>query len=717
MKKTIFLLTGLLFLSNSFLQADEGMWLPVLIKKLNIKKMQEMGLQLSAEEIYSINQSSLKDAIPIFGGGCTSDVISKDGLLLTNYHCGYGRIQSHSTMENDYLKHGFWARTKEEELTNPGLSVTFLVRMEDVTDRINAKLNEKMTERERGDTIRKVSQELQKEATEGTHYESRVRNFFGGNQFYLLVFERYKDVRLVGAPPVSIGDFGSLTDNWMWPRHKADFCLFRIYMSPDGKPAEYAPGNIPYKPKHYLPVSIKGANNGDFAMILGYPGRTTRYMTSFGVKELMEITHPNRIKIRGKKLELMNTDMNADPAIRLKYAAKYKGSSNSWKYSIGQIRELKRMNVLIKKQETEDRFLKWLSEDDKRKEKYGQVLEIIEKVYTERRKYAYANQYIYESLLGGSEIISFTTQMNQLYRLLEDDHENKEEIDKIVSRLKSRAERHFKDYHLPTDKKITIAMFEYFIKDAPKEFHPASFSIIEKKYKGDLGKFSDDLFTKSIFADKARFNEFLNKPELKSLTKDLAFKMTEPIMTKLTEIGLKYRTISEDLRKSQRLFIAGLMEMEKDRVFYPDANSTMRLTYGTVSDYSARDAVVYKHYTTLKGVMEKEDTDNYEFIVPPKLKELYENKDYGRYGKNGTMPVCFITNNDITGGNSGSPVIGANGELIGLTFDGNWEGMSGDIAFEPEFQKTICVDARYILFIIDKFAGASHLIEEMTVIE
>ncbi len=717
MKRTIIgFFIAILFIFQP-IHADEGMWLPVLIKELNINKMQELGFVLTAEEIYSVNHSSLKDAIPIFGGGCTSEIISGQGLLMTNMHCGYRQVQSHSSLEHDYLKNGFWAMSREEELPCPGLSVTFLVRMEDVTQEVLKGITEDMDEEEQLEKIWEASEMIEKRAAEGNHYETLVRSFYGGNQYYLIVYERYRDVRLVGNPPVSISDFGSLTDNWMWPRHKADFALFRVYMSPDGKPAEYDPDNIPLKPKHYLPVSIRGVDKGDFAMILGYPGSTTRYMTSYGIEELLDVTHPNRIKIRGEKLELMNADMNADPAIRIKYAAKYKGASNYWKYSIGQTEGLNRLKVLDKKKSIEAQFTEWVKNSPAREAKYGDALDLIKKSYASRREYANASQYIRECLISGSEIISFANSIHYIVLPLSNPARTDQEEMEVASAVKTRAEQFFKDYNAETDKKITRALYRMFMEDVAPACFPESFSIITGKYDGDVAAFVDDLFAQSVFADQTRFNEFLNNLDPEVVEKDLAVKMASPIYLKSMEMRRKNSSFSQDLQKGQRLFIAGLMEMEKEKVFYPDANSTMRLTYGTVGDYSPKDAVVYKHYTTLKGVMEKEDPDNYEFIIPPKLKELYNEKDYGRYGRDGIMPVCFTTNNDITGGNSGSPVIGANGELIGLAFDGNWEAMSGDIAFEPDYQKTICVDTRYILFIIDKYAGASYLIDEMTIVD
>lgn len=698
-------------------KADEGMWLPHLLQKLNINQMQEMGLKLSAEDIYSINQSSLKDAIVIFGGGCTGEMISSEGLLLTNHHCGYRYIQSHSSTENNYLRDGFWSKSKEEELVTPGLSVQFLVRIEDVTDQFSKKLKDKLSEEQRAEIIKEISIGIIEKAKEGTHYEATVRNYFGGNEFYLLVYERFTDVRLVAAPPVSIGDFGSLTDNWMWPRHKADFSMFRVYMSPDGMPAKYSADNVPYKPKHHLPVSIKGVEEGDYAMIMGYPGSTDRFMTSFGVQEIMDIEHPNRIKIRGKKLELMNQDMEKDPAVRLKYAAKYKGVSNYWKYSIGQLKGLKSLKVVDQKAQIEKDFTAWVNESKKRKKAYGTVLNDIQTTIEARKDINNANQYLSEALLNGNEVISALRSYNSLYKLLQDENIDEKRIDKEIASLKSRADRFFKDYNLDTDKKVSIALYSMYLNDVKKEFQPKSIEIINVEFGGDVEKFINELLSSSIFVDQDKLNTFLAEPNLKDLEQDIAFRFAKGLLEKQSEFRNTNSVLNQKLVRAQRLFIRALREMNPDKIYYPDANFTMRVTYGKVGGYDGMDAVSFSHQTTLKGVMEKEDPNNYEFIVPEKLKTIYENKDYGDYGKNGVMPVCFITNNDITGGNSGSPVIGANGELIGLAFDGNWEAMSGDIAFEPNMQRTVCVDARYLLLIIDKVGGAKNLIEEMDIVK
>jgi len=715
MKKLTAIFISIALAFNMSAKADEGMWLLPLLEKLNIGTMTEMGLELTAEDIYSVNQSSLKDAIAIFGGGCTSEIVSPQGLLLTNHHCGYGIIQSHSSVEHDYLKDGFWAMSLDEEIASPGLSVTFLDYIEDVSDRINSLLNDEMDEQERSRIIREESGKIQDEVETGDFRSARVQDFFSGNNFYLLVYTRYADVRFVGAPPSSIGKFGADTDNWMWPRHTGDFSVFRVYMSPDGKPADYAEDNVPFEPKHYLPVSMQGVNEGDFAMILGYPGGTTRFMTSYEIDRELSITHPNRIKVRGLRQELMLEDMLADEKVRIQYASKYSGSTNYWKFSIGQSKGLKDLNVKAKKEDLQEKFTKWISMDPDKQKKYGDALSLIKNAVEGQASIDHASQYYTECLTRGSEILGFANGANGLYRALEEGADA-ERIKSMADRMKSGAERFFKNYNAPTDRKITAAMMELFAADVPAEYHAGIFATINKKYKGDFKKYVDLMFATSVFADQDRYNAFLENPSLKVLKKDMAYQAAESIFTSSNEIRRETRQFASDLAKGQRLWIGGVLEMEKDKVFSPDANFTMRLTYGSVKSYSPQDAVLYKYYTTLDGVMQKEDPDNWEFVVPPKLKELWEAKDYGAYGDGDQMKVCFITNNDITGGNSGSGVINGKGELIGLAFDGNWEAMSGDIAFEPDLQRCIAVDIRYVLWIMDKYAGAKHLIDEMTLV-
>ena len=716
MKKIIVLLFTVFLSFSSLLRADEGMWLLPLIQQLNIEKMQEMGLELSAEEIYSINQSSLKDAIVIFGRGCTGEVISDQGLILTNHHCGYGAIQEHSTTEHDYLKDGFWAMTKKEEIPTPGLTVTFLVKIEDVTEQISAEFTDVMSESDRQEMAYNKGKEIAAEATEGTHYDARVQSFFGGNQYYLLVYETFKDVRMVGAPPSSIGKFGADTDNWMWPRHTGDFSLFRVYADKDNKPAEYSKDNVPYQPKHHLPISLKGVEKNDFAMILGYPGGTQRYMTSWEVDERINVTNKNRIYVRGIRQDLMLEDMLEDDEVRIKYSSKYSGSTNYWKNSIGMNKALKQLKIYDEKVEEEKAFMDWVNENPERKEKYGEALSLIEKSVENRKDYIYVTQYISEALLRGTEMVSLAARLSRYEDGLKAD--NEEKVKEIVEEIKSMARGFYKDYNAPTDQKIAKAMFKTFAENVDKKYQPEVFETIESKYKNDYDKYIDKMFSKSVLTDSTELWDFLEKPSVKKLQKDPAYSAAQSIYKKYRELYQKISPLYADYDKGHRLYVKGIMEMKDGEALYPDANFTMRLTYGEILDYYPRDAVHYDYVTTLSGVMEKEDPDNWEFVVHDKLKELYKTKDYGRYAMDtGEMPVAFISTNDITGGNSGSPVINGKGHLIGTAFDGNWEAMSGDIVFEPELQRTISVDARYTLFIIDKFAGAKNLIEEMTIIE
>ncbi len=701
---------------SQFAKADEGMWLLPLINKLNINKMQEMGLKLSADDIYSINSSSLKDAIVIFGRGCTGEIISDQGLILTNHHCGYGNIQSLSSVEHNYLEDGFWAKKLEDELPAPGLTVTFMKSMEDVTAQINGALNDEMTEDARAEKIREITKELTTKASEEGRYKAIVEDYFEGNQFFLIVYETFEDIRFVGAPPSSIGKFGHDTDNWMWPRHTGDFSMFRVYAGPDGKPAKYSADNKPYQPAHHLPVSVKGVEKEDFAMTVGFPGSTNRYLTSWGIVERMDIINHSRIKPRGIKQEIWNADMSASEKVRIQYASKYAGSSNYWKNSIGMNRGLENLNVVAKKEALEAEFEKWVNASADRKAKYGEVLSSLKKAYADRAEDMMATYFLRECALSGTEVISFSLVARDLEQALID--ENQEAITAAVEQMKKSSERFYKDYNSPTDKKVMAAMLKLYADDIAKQYHPSFYETINKKFKGDYVKYADVVFAKSIFTDEARFNAFVENPSLKTLQKDLVYQAGLSTYDTYKELYGKTKESTQTINKNNRFFLAGLMQMQSDKVFYPDANFTMRLSYGSVGDYEPKDGVVYKHFTTMEGIMEKEDPNNYEFIVPAKLKELYNNKDYGQYANaDGTMPVCFTTNNDITGGNSGSPVINANGELFGLAFDGNWEAMSGDIAFETELQKCINVDIRYVLFIIDKYAGATNLINEMTLVK
>jgi len=715
-KSFIILLVSVLTIGS--IRADEGMWLLPLLEKLNIGDMQKAGFRLTAEDIYSINHSSIKDAIVIFGGGCTAEMVSAEGLLFTNHHCGYGAIQQHSSVEHDYLRDGFWAKSRSEEIPTPNLRVTFLVRIADVTDRVNARLNDSMSEKERDEAINAVSAEITSEATEDTHYTANVRSYFGGNNFYLLVYEIFTDVRMVGAPPSSIGKFGDETDNWVWPRHTGDFSIFRVYAGTDGKPAAYSSDNVPLKPRHFLPVSIRGVEKEDFAMIMGYPGSTDRYMTSYGVNELLEIDLPTRVKIRGEKQEIMRRHMYANQAVNIKYASKYAGSSNYWKNSIGKIAGIKRLDIVARKMEQENQFTQWVNADAGRKAKYGNALQLISSGIEDNKPYNLVGSYLTETMMSGAELPRFSTSFSAFLDELKKDKPDAESVKRLTDRAQTVAETFFKNYDRALDREVSEAMLKRYFQDMSPSNYPDFYKTITQKYKGDVGKYVQDWFNKSIFSDPARLDAFLKKPTAKVLQNDLVYQAGQSISQMREKMREGVISKNDQIDKGYRLYIAGILEMDKNKVWYPDANFTMRLTYGNVADYFPRDGVYYSYYTTLKGVMEKEDPTNPEFVVPARLKELYAKKDYGRYAdKNGELPLCFITNNDITGGNSGSPVINGRGELIGLAFDGNWEAMSGDIVFEPALQRCICVDVRYVLFVIDKYAEAKHLLDEMKIVQ
>ena len=718
MKKLTSIILGVFLLESFFVKADEGMWLPILINQ-NMATMTEMGIQLSAEDIYSVNHTSVKDAIiTLDHGSCTGELISAEGLILTNHHCGYGEIQEHSTVEHDYLTNGFWAMSKEEELANPGKTVSFLKRVEDISERIQKEVPSDITQEERKIILDSLINVIIEEAeNKDTLYEANVESMFKGNFYYLFVYETFKDIRLVGAPPESIGKFGSDTDNWMWPRHTGDFSMFRIYTDSLGNPADYSDDNIPYKSKYFLPISIDGYKKGDFAFIMGYPGTTTRYLTSFGLEYVMAYENPNRVKIRGLKQGVWKKYMENDDEIRIQYSEKYARSSNYWKYSLVQNKALKKLKVYDRKVEIEKDFTSWVEADEDRVKKYGKALSLIKESVEATNELRSSKQYLVETQIRGAELFRFAYWANGLFSALRKD--SVELIDKEVKDYKKEVVKFFKNYNINVDKETTVALIKMYVKDVNNIFYPDYIeNILNKKYKGDVDKFVNDIYKKSIFSSETRLNKFLSEPKSKTLSKDIVFIIANSIVDKYYILGDEIEEISIGGQEGMRLFVAGLLEKNKGKMYYPDANSTMRLTYGTVGDYSPGDAVQYSYFTTLKGVMEKEDPDNREFMVPAKLKDIYIEKDYGQYANaDGTMSVCFTTNNDITGGNSGSPVMNNKGQLIGVAFDGNSESMSGDIIFENSMQKCINVDIRYILLIIDKYAGATNLIEEMNIVK
>ncbi len=727
MKKIVLLLLTFITFFQIRVKADEGMWLPLLVERLNHVDMQNCGLQLTAEEIYSVNNSSLKDAVVALGGGfCTGEMVSSQGLMLTNHHCGYRTIQEKSSTENDYLTEGFWAMKKEDELP-AGFSVWFLDRMDDVTSEVLKDVTDDMDETTRSKTISAAINAIIEREMEGKdkeNYKVQVKSFYYGNEYYMFKYNIFNDVRLVGAPPSSIGKFGGDTDNWMWPRHTGDFTLFRVYANENNEPAAYAETNKPYQPKHHLPVSLEGIKEGDYAMVMGYPGSTDRYLTSFGVEEAVTVEQPERVKIRRAKLDIMEEGMNADQKVRIQYAAKHASTSNYWKYFKGQSQQLVKNKVKAKKERLEQQFLAWANENEERKAKYANALDLVKESYEKGAKYTLPKVYFQEAVFQGPDVFgyvmsNFAFRSDMQMAITANDDAKIEEAKKQI--LEYLAED-FKNYNAAIDEKLLGEMLTMFYTNVDKEFHPETLTTLAKKYKSNFNKFAADYFKKSPFKSEQAVKDYLAKFNVKKLQKDPIYNLVnEFINIYIQKISGGQGEINQLQSKGMRLFVDGIRQMNKDKKYAPDANSTMRVTYGNVLSYNPADAVTYHFISTLDGVMQKEvktENKNHEFYVPEKLKELHEKRDYGQYAdENGNLPVGFLSNNDITGGNSGSPVINGKGHLIGTAFDGNWEAMSGDIYFEPDLQRTISVDIRYTLFIIDKYAGASHLINEMTLVK
>jgi len=717
MKKLILFIS--ILLSVLIVKADEGMWLLSQLNK-NYEKMQKMGLTLSIEDIYSINNASMKDAVVIFGRGCTGEIISNKGLLLTNHHCGYENIQALSTPENNILANGFWAKTLADELPCKDLTVTFFIRMEDVTDFILAELNDDMTEQQRRDSINRRSRILEREHNENNKYSVRIANMFNGNAYHMFIYQVYKDVRLVGVPPANIGKFGGDTDNWMWPRHTADFALFRVYTDKDGNPAAYSEDNIPLVPRWYFPISISGIKEGDFAMIIGFPGSTDRFLPSYGVKMAIEEKNPTIVKVRDAKLASWKAFRKSDPIIDLQYASKYARISNYWKYYIGQTQQLINNDVLAKKKQIEANFQTWVEQNNKTA--YEDVLSDIASAYKEISKFErFANLYN-QAIFNGPEIFSLARQYNLVYNLLQKQEKQtitnaeKKQLETRLASLKSELEGFFKNYNINVDKVTTAKLFELFYNETTPNQRPQAFNDAVKKSKNNFNKLTENLFKKTMFIDKNLIEKFLENPNTKILDNDQVFSWYIMFLDFYHQTIAPLAPQHERLNRSNRLFVRGLMEMNPDKLYAPDANRQIRLTYGKIGGYPIKDGLIADYFTTLDGLIVKENPDNPEFTVPDKLKLLHKTRDYGTYAEDGRIRVNFLTDNDITGGNSGSPVINAKGELIGCAFDGNWEAMSGDIFFEPYLQRCINVDIRYILFIIDKLGDAKHLIDEMRLV-
>lgn len=698
--------------------ADEGMWVLPLLKQQNFAEMQALGLKLQDYDVYNPDGASLKDAVVIFGGGCTGEIVSPDGLLLTNHHCGYGAIQSHSTLEHDYLTDGFWATTREQELPNPDLTVTFIDKIEDVTDYVKKEL-EKDTDPNsmnylspkylNGLAKAKVGEKFLQE-NPGTEVE--IKAFYGGNQYYMFTKKIYSDIRLVGAPPSSIGKFGSDTDNWMWPRHTGDFSVFRVYADKNGNPAAYSENNVPLHPKRWFKISIRGVQENDYAMIMGFPGRTNKYYTSWEVAERRDIDNAVRINIRELRQKVMLEEMLKDPQVRIQYASKYAGSENAYKNSIGSNWAINKRNFEQVKRDEQEALLAWA--DKQGVTEYREALQQLEKIVADRKDLRFRQWMLDEALSRGIEFSSVPTDVQPLAEALQKKSADRQEL---LDKLKKEFQRFFdKDYAPEVDKKIAKVMLNEYRRLVPPHSQPAYFKVIDETYGGDVNRFVDALFDTSVFASTERFEQFMAKPSAKALLDDPMVLFAQSVKQERKALSDALKGFDSAYNLAHRTYVKGLLAMENDQPHWPDANFTLRLTYGQVKGYSPRDCDYYGHQTTLEGVMEKEDPDNWEFVVSDRLKELYQKKDFGPYAMpDGRMPVAFCATTHTTGGNSGSPVMNANGELIGINFDRNWEGVGGDIEYLPDYQRSIIVDIRYVLFLIDKYGGAGYLLEEMEI--
>ena len=694
--------------------ADEGMWIPLLLEKYNIEDMQAKGFKLSAEDIYSINQDCLMDAVVVFGSGCTGEVVSDKGLLLTNYHCGFGEIQNHSSIENDYLTNGFWAMNMKEELPNDNLSVKFLKKIEDVTEKIMNGVNDYMTEEERQDIIKANIDTLKKIVIADYHLKATIKPFFYGNQYYMFIYEEYKDIRLVGAPPSAIGKFGGDTDNWMWPRHTGDFSIFRIYADKDNNPAEYSEENVPYKPKRYLPISIKGINEGDFTWVMGYPGSTQEYLISDAIEQILNVRNPNRIQVRDARLEIMNRYAEMNDTIRIKYADKNASASNSWKRWKGEIVGLNRLKTVEKKKKLEMEFKNWAKQNSKTE--YFEIIPQLSELYSEIEEYAVAHDYWRESIRS-IEIIRFASRFDKVIEIINSDSID-EEYEGKLEKLQTEVDKFYKDYVQEIDQEIFEKLLPLYFNNVNSDYIP---NISDFDINNNLSTYTEKLYNNSIFANEKECRELIksiNKDIVKTIETDpfyIFYKSFANVYN--NDVKPKYDSLNNETKRLYRSYVKGLQEMNTDKIYYPDANFTMRVSYGNIEGFSPRDGVDYEYYTTIDGVIEKDNPQIYDYDVPQKLIDIYKAKDFGKYQQNETISVCFIATNHTTGGNSGSPVLDAEGNLIGLNFDRAWDGIMSDMMFDPERSRNVTLDIRYLLFIVDKFAGAGHLVDEMKIIE
>lgn len=717
MKSLKHLLTISFILIISVAKADEGMWLPQLLQKLNESRMKSLGMKISAKDIYSINTGSLKDAVVSFGGFCTGGIISSKGLILTNHHCGFDAIQNHSTLQNNYIRDGFWAKNHNEEIKNPGLFATFIVRIDDVSVEAMKGVTASMTEAERQSTIDKNINELRKNVKKESTQESFVRGFFEGNQYYQFVTETYRDIRLVGAPPSSIGNFGKDTDNWVWPRHTGDFSMFRIYAGKDNKPAEYSTENVPYVPKKSFSISLDGVAEGDFTMIFGFPGRTMQYLPGAAVEQIMKVNDPAKIAIRAKALQVIDGYMRNDEQIKIQYAAKYAGIQNSYKKWQGEILGLAAKDAVGKKRAYEATFQQRVDANPDWKARYGTVLPELRAAYTDFETFGLARDY-YQEIVSKIELFTIAAQLNSLITAYE--KEGDAGYQKRLTTVQASLSDLYGEYNWAVDKKLFESLMEMYLKDQKTNYVSPMINQQYVSSGNNTSKLAESVYTPTSLSEGTSVTKLMTgtPADVVKQLKDLQVIKLYNDLLKTYQGSVQTNVVERQnkINKLQRTYMEAQLEVMKEKKFYPDANSTLRLTYGTVQGYAPRDAVKFSYYTDLDGLMEKYKPGDYEFDVPQKLQQLWSAKDYGQYGKNGEMPVCFIATNHTTGGNSGSPALDGYGNLIGLNFDRVWEGTMSDINYDPSICRNIMVDIRYVLFIVDKFAGATNLISEMKLV-
>ena len=711
-----FIFFGILLFHSLHVLPGEGLWIPLLIDSLNYHDLQQKGLQLNADEIYSVNNGSLKDAVVMFGNGCTGGLVSDRGLLITNYHCGYSRIQSLSTVERNYLTDGFWADSRERELPNPGLTVSFLVRIENVTDQALSGIDELQPEAERIEKVTYNISKIKKLAVANTHYDSEVKPFFFGKEYYLFVYEVFRDIRLVAAPPSAIGRFGGDTDNWIWPRHTGDFSLFRIYAGTDNLPASYSPENVPYKPRKFLTVSVSGVDEGDFTMVLGYPGRTDEYLTSYGLSMIAEKLLPAKIEMRTLRLNALQEEMEKSPAAYLKYTAQYNNISNSWKKWIGVTKGVKRSDALNNKRNQEQLFARWTAADKSGRPEYTQLMERFASIYSVYEPLYLANE-LGNECMNSFQLFGFARKLQPLFSTLKDSSLAAKK--KAVDRLSNMGRNFLASEAVQIDRKIMADILRIYGVHVDPKYHPGTLALASQQYNGDYWAYTDFLFNSSVITDSTRFTKLMKKKP----SKIAASLINDPVVSLQRDFGqaIAYQvygildSFNLELNRLYRSYISARMQMDSGKIFYADANSTMRLAYGRAEGYNGADAVQYNYMTTLDGVIEKEGKDMAEYTVIPELRALYDTREYGRFAADGRMPVCFIASNHTSGGNSGSPVLNCRGELVGINFDRNWEGTVSDYVYDPAVCRNICLDIRYVLFVIDKIGKAPWILDEFNI--